>query len=77
MPQKVKLTLSLDEDLVATLDNASRQSKKSRSRLVQEAIRLWKRKELQESLAQGYSAMADEDRQTAEQHLAAFKEILK
>jgi metal-responsive CopG/Arc/MetJ family transcriptional regulator len=73
MAQRVKLTLSLNEDVVAALDNASRQSKRSRSRLVEEAIRLWRRKELQESLAQGYRAMADEDRKTAERHLRTFQ----
>ncbi len=77
MAQKVKLTLSLDEDLVETLDKISRQSKKSRSRVVQEALRAWRRKELQEKLAEGYREMADEDREMSERHLPAFREILK
>ncbi len=77
MAQKVKVTLSLDEDLVQTLDKISRQSKKPRSRVVQEALRLWRRKELHDKLAEGYRAMAGEDRETAERHLAAFREILK
>lgn len=77
MAQKVKVTLSLDEDLVQTLDKISRQSKKPRSRVVQEALRLWRRKELHEKLAEGYRAMAEEDRKTAEGHLAAFRAVLK
>jgi len=77
MAQKVKLTLSLDADLVDALDRVSRQSKKPRSRVVQEALRLWRRKELQEKLAEGYRTMAEEDLETAERNLPAFKETLK
>ena len=77
MAHKVKVTLSLDEDLVETLEKISRQRKKPRSRVVQEALRLWQRGELQEKLAEGYRAMAEEDRETAERHVPAFTEILK
>jgi len=77
MAHKVKITLSLDEDLVEALGKISRQRKKPRSRVVQEALRLWQRKELQQRLAEGYGAMAEEDRETAERRVPAFKEILK
>lgn len=77
MAQKVKVTVSLDQDLVETLDEMSRQSKKPRSSVVQEALRLWRRKQLHDKLAEGYRAMAKEDRETAERHLPAFREILK
>ena len=77
MGHKVKVTLSLDEDLVEVLEKVSRQRKKPRSRVVQEALRLWQRRELQEKLAEGYRAMAEEDRETAERHVPAFREILK
>lgn len=77
MAQKVKLTVSLDQDLVEALDEMSRQTKKPRSRVLQEALRLWRRKQLQDRLAEGYRAMAQEDRETAEKYLVAFKETLK
>ena len=77
MVQKVKVTVSLDQDLVETLDEMSRQSRKPRSRVVQEALRLWRRKQLHDKLAEGYRAMAEEDRETAERHLPVFREILK
>ncbi len=77
MARKMKVTLSLDEDLIETLNTISRQSKKPRSRVVQEALRLWRKKELQEKLAEGYQAMAEETRESVESGLAAFKEILK
>ncbi len=74
MPHKLKVTLSLDEDLVEELERTSRETKKSRSRLVQEALKLWRRMELQAKLARGYQEMADENVQTAEQGLFAFNE---
>jgi metal-responsive CopG/Arc/MetJ family transcriptional regulator len=77
MRQKVKLTVSLDQDLVETIDEMSRQSKKPRSHVVQEALRLWRRKELHAKLAEGYRSMAEENRETAERNLAAFRETLK
>jgi metal-responsive CopG/Arc/MetJ family transcriptional regulator len=75
--QKVKLTISLDQDLAETLDAMSRQSKKPRSQVVQEALRLWRRKELHEKLAEGYRSVAEGDRKIAEQHLGLFKKTLK
>ena len=77
MPHKLKLTLSLDEDLVQELERISRKTKKPRSRLVQEALRIWQRTELQEKLAQGYREMADENLEMAEQGLSAFNETHK
>ena len=77
MRRKVKLTVSLDQDLAEALDEMSRQGKKPRSQVVQEALQLWRRKELHEKLAQGYRSTAEENRETAEQNLAACAEILK
>ena len=77
MGHKVKLTVSLDQELVEILDEISRQSKKPRSRVLQEALQMWRQKELQNQLAEGYRSMMEEDRETAERHLPLFKETLK
>jgi metal-responsive CopG/Arc/MetJ family transcriptional regulator len=77
MGRKVKLTLSLDEEVVETLDSASKLSKQPRSRVVQDAIQLWQRRRLQQALADGYRSMSKEDQDTAERRLAAFREILE
>lgn len=77
MGEKVKVTFSLDRHIVETLDRVSRGRKTPRSRLVQEALELWRKNELQEKLAEGYRAMAEENRKTAERHLPSFKELLK
>lgn len=77
MPSKVKITISIDETLVRELTGASRQAKKSRSRLVEEALQYWRRSRLEQELKEGYQAMAKEDRATAERSLAAGWEAMK
>ena len=77
MPSKVKVTVSLDESLVQELAEVSRRGRKSRSRLVEEALQYWRRSRLERELKEGYQAMAQEDRATAEQNLRAAWEALK
>ena len=77
MASKVKVTLSLDESLVKELEGVSRQSRTTRSRLVEEALRFWRRSRLEQQLKEGYQHMAKEDRATAEGNLAAWWEIMK
>ena len=77
MGTKVKVTVSLDETLVRELRLASRQKGKPRSRLVEEALRLWRRSQLEQELREGYQAMAGEDRLTAERRLPAGWEAIK
>jgi hypothetical protein len=55
----------------------SREYRKSRSRLVEEAIRLWRRRRLEQELKDGYKAMAKAGRATAERHLAAGWEAIR
>lgn len=76
MGAKTKVTVSLDADLVGTLGSVSRKTGKPRSRLVEEALRLWRRHQLEEALREGYQAMAKEDRATAERSLSAGREAL-
>ena len=77
MPAKVKITVSLTENLVRNLTIAGRKTRKTRSRLVEEALQLWQRTVLQEELKAGYLAMAEEDRAEAERHLPAGRETLE
>ncbi len=77
MATKAKVTVSLDEALVRELGAASRKTGKPRSRLVEEALELWRRSQLEQALREGYLAMAKEDRATAEGHLAAGWEAIK
>lgn len=77
MASKVKITVSIDEALVRELGGTSRQKRKPRSQLVEEALRLWRRSRLEQELKEGYRAMAKEDRATAERHLAAGWEAVE
>lgn len=77
MGSKVKVTVSLDEALVRELGGVGRRKGKPRSRLVEEAIRHWRRVQLEQELKEGYQAMAKSDRAAAERHLTAGWEVVK
>jgi len=77
MGSKMKITVSVDEALVRELNGASRQKRKPRSQLVEEALQLWRRRQLEQALKEGYQAMAKEDRSAAERHLAAGWEVMR
>lgn len=77
MPSKMKVTVSVDEELVQELQRMSRRTGRPRSRLVEEAIRLWRRGLLEQALKEGYQAMAKEDRATAARHLRAGSEAMR
>lgn len=74
---KAKVTLTLDETLVKELDTMASQRQENRSRLVEEAIRFWKRQKLERELVEGYQAMGKENLELAEACLPAAKEVLK
>jgi predicted transcriptional regulator len=76
MPSKVKVTISLDPVLVQELSQAGRQTGKSRSRLMEEALEHWRRSRLEQELKKGYQAMAEEDLRTAKGALAAQREVV-
>ena len=77
MERKVKVTVSLNAGLVRELGEAGRHLRKSRSRLMEEALQLWRRRKLEQELKRGYQAMAGEDRVTAERNLRAGRGTLK
>ncbi len=77
MSSKVKITVSLDASLASELEKARRRSGKSRSRLMEEALRRWHRSQLEQELKEGYQAMAAEDRAVAEEGLGAAWEAIK
>jgi metal-responsive CopG/Arc/MetJ family transcriptional regulator len=76
MASKIKVTVSLEGSLVRDLTIAGHKTHKSRSRLVEEALQLWRRSLLREELKEGYLAMAEEDRAAAERHLSAGREAM-
>jgi len=77
MKTKAKITMSIDSDLAEKLSEIGRKKRVSKSRLVEEALRDWERKLLEEELRAGYTAMADEDASSAEDFVPAAAEDLK
>ena len=77
MKRKVKLTVSLDVDVVRELRDTSRALRRATSHLVEEALVAWRRQRLQEELRRGYQAMAAENREQAEQSREAQWEVIK
>lgn len=77
MSSKLKVTITIDEDLVKEIDMLSKERTESRSHLIEEAIKLWKQKQLEKELIDGYLAMAKEDVETAEANLEAGIEVLR
>ena len=67
MAAKAKLTVTIGRDLARELDKEAKTRKISRSALVEEAIKLLKKKRIEELLKSGYQAMADENLKVAEE----------
>lgn len=67
---KIKITVTIDESVMKDLDRLSEQRRESRSRLVEEAVTVWRNGQMEKELIEGYQAMAQEDIATAEAHLS-------
>ena len=70
---KERITLTIEEDLVKEIDRTAKILKKSRSYLVEKAIRTWKRVQIERGLKEGYLAMVEEDQATAAENLPAYE----
>lgn len=77
MSTRLKVTITLDESVVREIDRVSRRQKESRSRIMEEALKEWKQKQLEKELVEGYRAMAKEDWEMAEANLEAGVETLE
>ena len=77
MRTKRKVSLTIDEDLYAAIEKASKTLNLAKSQLAQEAFSLWLKKETEVLMAKGYEEMAEEDKAFADVTFEAQKEILK
>jgi len=77
MGNKQKVTITVDEAILKEIDKLSKSHGESRSRLIEDAIRVWREKKLEKELIDGYLAMAKEDAEMVESHLEAGMEVLK
>lgn len=76
MRSKRKISLTIDEDIYKAIEKVSKTHRIAKSRLAQEALRLWLKKETEALMAKGYEEMYEEDREIAEQSFEAQKEII-
>jgi metal-responsive CopG/Arc/MetJ family transcriptional regulator len=77
MSNKQKVTIAIDRNLAKEVDRLSREQRKSRSHLIEGAIKVWRHEQLEKELIEGYLAMSKEDRETAEGNIVAGVEVLK
>jgi len=71
---KTKLSVTIDEETLVAIDKASKAYHVSKSRLAQEAFKLWLKKQTQELMAKGYEEMAKEDKEFAKLSFEAQRE---
>jgi metal-responsive CopG/Arc/MetJ family transcriptional regulator len=76
MRTKRKLSVTVDEDTLEAIENASKTYHMAKSQLAQEAFKLWLKRKTQQQMAKGYTEMAKEDKEFAELAFEAQKEIV-
>jgi metal-responsive CopG/Arc/MetJ family transcriptional regulator len=77
MGNKQKVTITMDEAILKEVDRFSKEHGESRSCLIEEAMKDWKKRKLEKELIEGYRSMAKENAETAEANLEAGLEALR
>lgn len=77
MGTKRKVSLTIDEDLYADIEDYSKKQGIVKSKLAQEAFRLWIKTENEKLMAKGYEDMYEEDKEIAEMVFESQREVLK
>lgn len=72
---RVKLSVTVDPHLYDAVERHAERTKLSRSKIVEEAIRVWERTRLAVLAREGYRRNAREDLADAEAYLAALDEL--
>ena len=76
MRTKRKLSITVDYKLLEEIEKASKIHHFSKSRLTEEALKLWFKKNTEELMARGYKEMAEGDQEFAELALEAQREVI-
>ena len=76
MGNKQRVTIALDRNILEEIDRLSKEQRESRSRIIEGAIKLWRKRQLEKELAEGYLAMSKENAERAESNLVAGEEVL-
>ncbi len=77
MRTKRKVSLTIDEEIYAAIDKASKTLNLAKSQLAQEAFSLWLKKQTEALMVKGYEEMAEEDKDFTDVTFEAQREILK
>lgn len=77
MRTKRKISLTIDEDIYLAIESLSKNYKKAKSQLAQDAFKLWIKKETESLMAEGYEDMYEEDKTLAEVAFEAQREVSK
>ena len=75
MITKSKISLTIDKDLLESVEDATQVYKIAKSQLAQEAIKLWLKKKTEEQMEKGYEEQAKEDLEFAELAANAQNEV--
>jgi len=76
MRTKRKLSITVDYKLLEEIEKTSKAHRFSKSRLTEEALKLWFKKNTEELMARGYKEMAEGDQEFAELALEAQREVI-
>ena len=76
MRTKRKLSITVDYKLLEEIEKASKVHHFSKSRLTEEALKLWFKKNTEELMARGYKEMAEEDQKYTGLALEAQREVI-
>mgnify|MGYP006303151951 CR=1 FL=1 len=76
MRTKRKLSITIDEDVFEAVEEASKAEHMAKSRLAEDAFKLWLKTKTQELMAKGYEEMAEEDEEFSELAIHGQREIL-
>jgi metal-responsive CopG/Arc/MetJ family transcriptional regulator len=76
MRTKRKLSITVDYKLLEEITKTSKIHQISKSKLTEEALKLWLKKNKEELMAKGYKEMVKEDQKYAELALEAQREVI-
>ncbi|MBI4528357.1 MAG: ribbon-helix-helix protein, CopG family [Deltaproteobacteria bacterium] len=74
---RAKLSVTVDPNLYQAISQHAEKAKVSKSRLIEEALRLWEKNRLALLAKEGYQKMAREDLKDAEAYLPVLEELEK
>jgi len=76
MRTKRKLSITIDNKILEEIEKTTKASNFSKSKLTEEALKLWFKKNTEELMARGYKDMAKEDEEFAELSLEVQEEAM-